>query len=64
MDAHASHCRAACLLACWDRSPGAREAAEVWEVLLGKGGKGAPLAMQTYPHKPRKERMEKYGLQS
>lgn len=46
---HTSHCRVACLLACWDRGPPAWEAAEVWEILLGKGKGGTPCYANISP---------------
>lgn len=63
LDIHASHCRVVCLLACWDRGPGTRETAEVWDILLRKEGKGFPLLCKHIPKNPEKK-VEKYGLQS
>lgn len=51
----ASHCRIDCLLACWDIGPGAREASEVSEILLGKGGEGHPLLCKHTPTNPEKK---------
>lgn len=55
LDIQASHCRLVCLLACWDRGPGTRESAEVWDVLLRKEGKGFLLLCKHIPKNPEKK---------